>query len=397
MQNQSDNSSDSSNKFLLIWLHTGFILIGIITVLIGQILPILSNRLSLTDSDSGYFFIAQFSGSLIGVFLYNQGIKKLGYVKTLLIGFILMACGSAGLNFGQFGFCLLMVLTFGVGIGLTIPLTNMLIVELNHAKAASRLNFINFFWGIGAIFCKPFIDFVGTSESFLVPTFVLSVVLLINGLLIGFSRINEQISLEKPLETTIYKPIWKTPTAWLIAVFNFIHIGIESSVGGWITTFEERLPDNSPYKWFSAAFVFFLFLVIGRGIAPLFVKFLKENTLLFINILIMSAGAFLVLQAETFQSTIVGAGILGFGSSSVFPTNMARFTNIFGQESSRQATPIFVMGSLGGAFMTWAVGFVSTTFNSLRTGFLIVVAGCLTLLILQIIISISRNNAIEKT
>jgi fucose permease len=387
MQNNPDLMLlPASNKKFLVWLHAGFLLIGIITVLLGQILPILSRRLSLNDSESGYFFIAQFAGSLLGVFLYNQGIKRIGHLKTLLIGFCLMSVGCLGLNADSFVFCLLMVLLYGIGIGSTIPTINMLVVELNPSKSSSLLNLINFFWGIGAILCKPFVDYIGSPESYFLPTVLLAILLFIFGVIIGFSKVSENLA--KPeIKTVLITPIWKTPTAWLIAFFNFIHIGIESSVGGWITTFENRLPDSSPLVWLSAAFIFFLFLVIGRGAALIFFRFLNENFLLFVNLVLMTFGAGLIFMANSFWFLLLGVAILGFGTSSVFPTNMSRFTKIFGVESARNATPLFVLGSLGGAFMTWLVGLISTTFGNLRIGFLVVLTGCVVLLILQIIIS----------
>ena len=384
----------NSKRKLLISLHIGFLLIGIVTVLLGQILPILSNRLALTDSQSGYFFIAQFTGSLSGVFFYNQGIKKIGFLRTLLIGFFLMSAGIFGLNAGTFVLCVPMVFLYGIGIGLTIPTINMLVVELNPKRSVSSLNLINFCWGVGAILSKPFVDFVGSPESFLLPTIILSVCLLIIGFVISVSKSNE--TFEKPeMEIEFSTPIWKTPTAWLIAIFNFIHIGIESSVGGWITTYQDRMADGSPLLWLSAAFVFFLFLVIGRGFIPLIVRFLSENTLLIFNLLLMTTGVILILLAKNFWILLLGAGILGFGTSSVFPTNMARFTKIFGAESTRRATPLFVLGGLGGAFMTWIVGFLSTTFKDLRTGFLAILTGCLILIILQIIIS-RKQHSLEE-
>lgn len=387
MQESSDfKTLPNSNKRLLIWLHLGFLLIGIITVLLGQILPILSRTLFLNDNQAGYFFIAQFAGSLIGVFLYNRGIKKIGHLKTLLIGFFLMSAGCLGLNSDNFTMCLSMVLLYGIGIGSTIPTINMLVVELNPAKSSSLLNLINFFWGVGAILCKPFVDFVGSTESYFLPTSILAFLLLIFGLIIGFSNISENpVKLQIEIKPTI--PIWKTSTAWLIAFFNFIHIGIESSVGGWITTFENRLTDSSPWIWLSAAFVFFLLMIIGRGFAPIFLRFLSDNSLLLLNLLLMTCGAVLILQANAFLSLLLGVGFLGFGTSSVFPTNMSRFTKIFGAESARNATPLFVLGSLGGAFMTWLIGFISNTFNDLRIGFFAVLISCFILIVLQLIIT----------
>ena len=376
----------AAKKRLLILLHAGFLLIGIVTVLLGQILPVLSKRLALDDREAGYLFVAQFFGSLAGAFFYNRIVKKFGYLRMLAGGFCLMAGGCAALNFNSWILSLAAIYLYGVGIGLTIPAVNLLTVELNREKSSSALNTINFFWGFGAILCKPFVDFVGSPESILLPTILLCAAFLLLGAAFAISDFEENFNRDENF-SAVAIPIWTTRTAWLIAIFNFVHIGIESSVGGWITTYESRLTQTATNNWLSAAVVFFSFLVFGRAVAPLFFRFLRDNTVLFCSLLIMTTGIVLILWAESFSYLMIGAATLGFGTSSVFPTNISRFTKIFGSQATQNAMPIFILGSLGGAFTTWLIGFTSTAYNSLRTGFFIILIGCILLIVLQIILA----------
>lgn len=386
----SRDLSNPSNKRLLIFLHAGFLLIGIITVVLGQILPTLSARLSLNDLNSGYLFTAQFAGSLTGTLFYNRAIKKFGFLKMLFGGFCLLALGCAGLNINSWLWCLAAVYFYGAGIGLTIPAINLLVAEIAGENPSSALNTINFFWGVGAILCKPFIDFLKSPESIFLPTMLLSSSFLLIGAAIKLSNYEENYGEEENFSAAS-QPIWTTGAAWLIAIFSFIHIGIESSVGGWLTTFESRLTQNSSEGLLSAAFVFFFLMVLGRGVAPLFFRFLTENRVLFGSVLIMTAGIILILRAESFLSLNIGAAILGFGTSAVYPTNLSRFTKIFGQKAIHKATPLFVFGSLGGAFITWVVGFTSNSFGNLRSGFVVVLICCFLLIILQTILSNVRS------
>ena len=53
----------------------------------------------------------------------------------------------------------------------------------------------------------------------------------------------------------------------------------------------------------------------------------------------------------------IGASLCGIGTSSVFPTNVARFSKTFGSDAMRRATPLFCgwrssMGSLAGVCST---------------------------------------------
>jgi fucose permease len=265
----------------------------------------------------------------------------------------------------------------------------LLVAQIAGEKSSSALNTLNFFWGVGAILCKPFVDFFQSSNSILIPTILLFISCLLISAGVRLSNYQENFH-EQENFSNAAKPIWTTMTAWLIAIFSFIHIGIESSVGGWLTTFETRLTQDAASGWLSAAFIFFLMMVLGRGIAPLLFKFLTENVVLLGSVMTMTAGITLILLTENSSFLIFGAGILGFGTSTLYPTNISRFTKIFGLQAIQNATPLFVFGTLGGAFITWLVGFASTIFDSLRTGFFVVLISCLLLIILQIILSTLR-------
>src|ERR1022692_3852421 len=85
----------SSTAFVL--LHAGFVVTGIVTTLIGPLLPVLISRWSLSDQRAGLFFTAQFCGSMAGVASIGWLIKR-GYRHTFVCGFSLVAAGVAGVN-----------------------------------------------------------------------------------------------------------------------------------------------------------------------------------------------------------------------------------------------------------------------------------------------------------
>src|SRR3984893_9834991 len=75
-------------------LHGGFVVAGVVTTLIGPLLPILIGRWSLTDQRAGLFFTAQFCGSMAGVASLGWLIKR-GYRHALVWRFRLIAGGGA--------------------------------------------------------------------------------------------------------------------------------------------------------------------------------------------------------------------------------------------------------------------------------------------------------------
>lgn len=375
----------SKIQMLKILLHAGFFLSGIATVLIGQVLPVLSQKFALNDEQAGNFFPAQFAGSLIGTFLTNWFGKQNKFLLAVLLGCLLMAVGVLTLNLNSFELCLAGFFINGFGIGLTLPSINMLILELNPLRTTSALNILNFFWGAGAIFSQPFVDFFSRGTNILMPTVLLASILLAVSLGIGLMPrgIEQKPTAVEENREHFSIPIWTNPIAWAIAAFNFIHIGFESAMGGWLKTYTQRIEDGAAINFFPPIFLYFVFFVAGRGAAPVFFRFLSDSKMLFLSLFVVMFGMLILLFAADILFLSLGAALAGFGTSSIFPTNMSRFTKFFGASASRRATPFFICGTLGGAFTTWIIGFISTQYSNLRSGMFILPASVLILIILQ--------------
>ena len=384
----------SSAALLKFLLHFGFLISGIVTIFIGQILPILSAKLQLNDEQASYFFTFQFAGSLAGTFLTQTFARRIGFAGATVFGCAAMATGILFLNFDSRLVCSAAFLVMGFGIGITLPAINMLTVELNPLNVTPALNFLNFFWGVGAIICKPFVDFFSTPTSIFTPTVILAVLLFAVGLAILFvPREKEQSQFFVRQEAQDLIPIWTTLTAWLITLFNFIHIGFESGAGGWITTYANRFPSETRFFWLSPTLAYFFFFVAGRGVAPVFSRYLRENRMILSSLIVLTCGVIILVTGNNFWILILGASIAGFGTSSIFPTNMARFTKTFGETATRRATPLFVSGTLGSALVTQLIGYFSTNYGNLRVGMYVLLASCLSLIVLQI--NLSFNSKIK--
>jgi fucose permease len=178
-------------------------------------------------------------------------------------------------------------------------------------------------------------------------------------------------------------PIWSNPVAWAIALFNFVHVGFESGMGGWLPTYTGRLEGQPITHLLSPTLIFFLFFVLGRGVAPFFFKFLNENKMLLLGLFIILGGMGVLLFAGDVLTLSAGACVCGFGTSWLFPTNVSRFSKIFGPTATRRATPLFILGTLGAASTTWLIGILSNYYNDLRSGMFILLLSVILLLVIQ--------------
>lgn len=386
-------SNPAGIRLLMILLHVGFFISGITTILIGQILPILASRFSLNDLQVSYFFPAQFAGSISGAFIYNWFGKQNRFLSSSLIGCALMGIGILMLNFSSFELCLVGFFFNGIGVGMTLPSINMLVLELNPQRATSAVNILNFVWGLGAIICSLTVYSLSKSIGyFFISLFLAAILFLISILLWQMPTDIEPKTIHSDGNSADFStPIWTNPIAWMIAFFNFIHVGFETGMGGWLPTYTERFEGQTVLWWLAPTFLYFLFFVVGRGAAPLFLRFLNENQMIFKGLLIILLGMGVLLFASDVLMLGLGASIAGFGTSSIFPTNMSRFTQTFGPSASRRAMPFFIAGTLGATFTTQIIGYTSNYFNDLRSGMFILLGSGIILIFLQIILQVRKR------
>ncbi|HYA64736.1 MAG TPA: hypothetical protein VED66_16140, partial [Candidatus Sulfotelmatobacter sp.] len=100
-----------------ILLHIGFIAIGIITTLIGNVLPSFIRHWSLRDSQAGFLIAAQFTGSTLGTLLTSVLLPRYGFARVLCAGFLAFALGFVFLGLGPWLLAAACVFVYGFGYG----------------------------------------------------------------------------------------------------------------------------------------------------------------------------------------------------------------------------------------------------------------------------------------
>lgn len=389
------NLDSPKQKHILLATHVGFVFIGIATVLLGPVLPFLSARFSLNDSQSGLFFIMQVAGSLISTALVGKLLDRIGFSRLLFVGFFFMASGIAGIGFFTWTGALCSIFLNGVGLGLTIPAINLMVAELNPNRSAAALNILNFAWGFGAMLSQPFVSLFSFKNSIANATVILAAILFLNGVwFLFFKNFSFFITQSTKTSDDIKLNVWRNPFAWLTLVIFFLYVGTEGSIGGWITTYTLRLQSDTTHSfWTPATTLFWTSLLFGRIAAPFFLQIVEETKLLLLSMLSATIGICLLLLTTRSEFILISVCLIGFGLAPVFPTNMARFTNYFGAAAKQNAGPLFIAATLGGAAITWFVGLLSTTFGSLRVGLFVSLFCSFVMIILQLALnSFNRMN-----
>ena len=166
-----DPTYDSkSAKALTFAAYASFVPIGIATVLLGPMLPILSARWSLNYSQAGALFTAQYMVSTVAVALSGVLVSRWGFRFAIKTGLVLMSVGVGLLLAGPKMLGIFCIGAYGGGLGLAVPAANLLVAEVNPGRRSATLNLLNFCWSAGAVAC-PFLV-AAAAKSHQIPVFL---------------------------------------------------------------------------------------------------------------------------------------------------------------------------------------------------------------------------------
>src|SRR3954447_15668617 len=113
-----------SNRTVSVFV-AAFVLTGMVTTVLGPILPELLVAWHLTDAAGGALFSAQFTGSVTAGLASRLLVARFGDARTLAVGYALMAIGLLAIVGGGYGWAVAGASVAGIGMGCVIAPTNL--------------------------------------------------------------------------------------------------------------------------------------------------------------------------------------------------------------------------------------------------------------------------------
>jgi MFS transporter, FHS family, glucose/mannose:H+ symporter len=351
-------------------LHLGFALTGVGTVLLGSILPRLSAQWHLRDKDAGLLLLVQFAMSASGALLVRRN-----FWKTLACGYGLMSGGAVAIFLLQqrslpaFG-------VYGLGLGLAMTSTNMLTGRRYPERMGAALALLNFSWSAGSVACPllaaQFLRYGPASSAF--------VLVGLTALPFAFLPLlgNEDDLHASPVPGRAPAGVTEATTIAYFAFLAFLYVGIEATVGNWMSTYASRTTAWTFAGSTLAVAVFWAALLLGRALTPVILTRMPEQRLYRVCVVVTIAGVLVLLSAHSPLSILSGSAVTGLSLAPLFPLILALFLAEIGE--SNNAGWVFAVAGLGGAVLSWLTGIVSNDTGSLRIG--LVVPGFAALLML---------------
>ncbi|MFZ0804627.1 MAG: MFS transporter [Candidatus Sulfotelmatobacter sp.] len=375
--------TESSAKALTWAAYVSFVPIGVVTVLLGPLLPTLSSRWSLNYSQAGALFPDQFLASTAAVIVSGMLVSRWGYRFAMKAGLLLTGVSLALMLTGPRILGIICIAGYGAGFGLTVPAANLLASEMNPQRRSAALNTLNFCWSMGAVAC-PFLV-AAAANSHRVPLFLDIVAGVSIAVAIGIAAMPSHV-VEPVVSGT--KPKGTLPTNWrrgvvfVVGALFFIYVGTETAFGGWVASYAKSLGSMAPPIAVMMASFFYGSLTFGRLVAPMLLRTIDEVRLAQAGALIAAAGGTALLISHSAFAVAVSSCIAGVGLSTIYPITISLLAREFGTGSSRVASAMFTLANLGGSALPWLVGVSSGWFGSLKAGMTVPLIGSVALLLL---------------
>jgi fucose permease len=378
-------TTQTSTRVLTVAAYISFVPIGIATVLLGPMLPILSARWSLNYAEAGRLFPVQYVASTIAVALSGVLVSRYGFRFTIRVGLFLVSAGLALLMFGPKWLAMLSIAADGAGIGVSVPAANLMVAELNPHRRSATLNWLNFCWSAGAVACPFLVAAAAKTHRVSLFLVIVAAVSLAVGLFFTVIALAEPVRVGNagtPASKLIRD---RLPLFLILAVLFLLYVGTENGFGFWVASFAKSLGSlTAPVALMTPSF-FYAALTVGRFVAPFLLRNIAEVRLVQAGLLLASAGMAGMIVSHQLLTVVVSASAAGLGLSSVYPITIAIVSRDFGGASSKVASLMFVLSNIGGGLFPWIVGVTSSGFGTLKAGLLVPLAGSAVMYLLYLL------------
>jgi fucose permease len=369
----------------------GMFVFGIVMALLGAVMPVLTERLSLGLDDVGTLFLVTNASMLAASLIVGPAIDRLGIKAPLAAGALFVGAALALIASASSLAALLgAVVLLGLGGGALNASTNTLVADLHEdpERKAAALNVLGVFFGFGALML-PFsigalLSRVGLG-GLLVATAVLCVA---TGLVAATLRFPAPKQAHGwPLANI--RRFALMPLVLALAFLLFFQSGNEFLLGGYFATFltQELQVSVAGASYLLAAY--WAAIMVSRVLLSRMLLRLSPHTIVLGGALLAAAGGLAVAASPSVPTAVAGILVTGLALAGIFPTVLGVAGAAFRDHSGTVFGILFTVALTGGMTMPWLAGHLAQA-AGLRAVFVLAAANFLAIAVLN---AVSRRAA----
>jgi|GEM_PF-424970 Fucose permease len=347
-------------------------MVGLNSGWVGPSLESIAKAQGVPLANAGSLVSVYFVGCVVTIVVGQWILEKFGGRNSLRLAAVGMLAGLAMIASGA-GFIITWLGSFilGLGVGISSIASNICILAIAPGHAASRLNRLHLFFGIGALI-GPFVAWAGQQTTWSYQaTYAFGVLYtaVVGVILMKTPNISISVNDKKKAKSstddslqqtsTPHRSVFREPLLWLFSAILCLYVGIESGAGAWLFTFVEKEFQLSAGASAIAMSCLWGGLTLGRmsGV-PLTRRFRPELITIVAMLISTTALAILLLASNLSDMALLVVAMLGFGFGPVFPTIIGGATTKFPAEKGTVTTTLITAGFIGGIIGPWTIGAV---------------------------------------
>ncbi len=338
--------------------------LGIVFSIIGALKLELAKVLNIDDAKVGGLISTLMFTSMIMVLIIGPLVDAIGYKPVAIVGFIVGFISVILLiSAKSYRIALYSVILLGIG-GMclnTVGNTLMPHVLFGGQNAPAAQNFGNTFFGLGAFVTPLLIGLLLRKLGYRMTGNIIAIILLIP---VIFAIISSYPPIQAGFNISQAFGLLKTGIVITAALALVCYIGLEFSMGGWISTYASSLGFTDKGANITLS-VFWISLMAARlGAAGFGVKPIVTPEIGAWVIAILALAAVITIAVMVFTKSksvaIIGVILTGLAFGPIFPTIVGLTFDKTVQSLWGSAFGIiFAVGLFGGSFMPTAIGVVS--------------------------------------
>jgi fucose permease len=370
----------------------GMFVFGIVMAVLGAILPSLFDRIGFGAGAAGNLFLTMNFAMLVTTVFFGPLVDRFGFKSLLAVSALLVASAFLMLSRASgYGLVIGAAVVLGLGGGGLNGGANALTSDLHEGKErGAALNVLGIFFGFGAL-SIPFL--IGTLREVLgVPAILLIAtgLSLVPALIYAVLRFPEAKQ-ARGFPIRAAAGIARSPVLWLCAFILFFQSGNEFTVGGWISTYLQKIHGLGANAAALVLAAYWAAIMSGRLLTSRLVRRVHGDRLILGSAALALVAAALMALAPSGVLASAGAVILGLGFAAIYPTTLAIVGGRFAALTGTAFSVVIAVGLVGGMIAPWLAGRIAEA-SSLRRGLIIPVVNCAMIVVLSLLVGRELKN-----
>jgi MFS transporter, FHS family, glucose/mannose:H+ symporter len=338
--------------------YAGIFVFGIVMALLGAVMPVLLERLSLGLADVGTVFLVTNGAMLAASLLVGPTMDRFGMKPPLAAGAALVACALVAMaQASSLGALLIAGGVLGFGGGALNAGANTLVADLHDdpdAKAAA-LNALGVFFGLGALLLPVSVGAL-LSHAGLPVLLTATAALCAAAAVISLAPVFPAPKQAHGLPLADMRRLARVPLVLTLAFLLFFQSGNEFVIGGYLSTFvTERLQGSIAAASYLLAGLWAA-IIISRVLLSRIVLLVGAHTVIVGGAMLAGFGVLVIGAAQNIPVVTGGVLLTGLAMAGIFPTVLGLAGAAFPAHSGTVFGILFTLALTGGMTMPWAAG-----------------------------------------